>query len=75
VTSKLAPFGTAARDGSRGLRTLVHAARPHLGPTFHALERRELRLQLGDRLLQGGLLRQQPLGQGLQLAARQALRG
>ena len=68
----LALLGTRARTGGRGLGALVHAARPHLGPTLQALERRHLRPQLGNRLLQGGILRQQPLGQDLQLAARQA---
>ena len=44
----------------------------HLGSALQALERRDLRPQFSDRLLQRGIVRQQPLGQGLQLTARQA---
>jgi hypothetical protein len=60
--------------GRLGPGGLIHAAGLHLGPALDALEGRDLRLrpQLGDRPLQGGVLDQQPLGQGLQLAARQA---
>ena len=54
-----------------GSAALLHAAGLHLGPALHALERRNLRPQLGDRPPQRGVLGQQPLGQGLELAARQ----
>jgi hypothetical protein len=61
-----------ARDSRRGLGGLLHTAGPHLGPALHPLECRDLGPQLGERLPQGGVLRQQPLGQSLQLAPRQA---
>src|SRR6185369_45926 len=43
-----------------------------LGPAFDALERRDLGLQPDDHLPQGVILGQQPLGESLQLTARQA---
>src|SRR4051795_3393984 len=61
-----------ARLGRLRPGALLHAARPHLGPALHAFERRDLRPQLSDRLSQRGVLGQQPLGQSLKLAARQA---
>jgi hypothetical protein len=63
---------TPALPGRLGLGGLLHAAGLHLGAALHAFKRRDLRPQLGDRLPQGGVLGQQPLGQGLQLTARQA---
>ena len=69
----LAPATASPVRGTRiGAGALLHAAGLHLGAAFHALERRDLGLQLGDRLLQGVVLGQQPFGQGLQLTARQA---
>jgi hypothetical protein len=69
----LATFGAPflALAGRLGLGALVHAARLHRRSALQALEGRNLSPQLGDRLLQRGILRQQPLGQGLQLTARQ----
>src|SRR5689334_20055918 len=58
-----------------GLGLLLHPARPDRGPARHALERRNLRPQVRNRLLQGGVLRQQAFGQGLKVAARQAGKG
>ena len=46
-----------------------------LGRPLHALERRDLGSQLGNGLLQRGVLGQQAFGQRLQLAARQAREG
>jgi hypothetical protein len=76
------PVGLAAADaaGPRlarrlGLGALLHAARLQLGPALHALELGDLRPQLGDRLLERGILRQQPLGQGFQRVTRQACEG
>jgi hypothetical protein len=68
----LAALGTAARPGWRGFGALLHAAGLRLGPAFDALERRDLGLQPGDHLPQGVILGQQPLGESLQLTARQA---
>ena len=69
----LAPATASPVRGTRlGPGALLHAAGLHLGAALHALERRDLGLQLGDRLLQGVVLGQQPFGQGLQLTARQA---
>ena len=69
----LANLGAAflALAGRLGLGALVHAARLHRRSPLEALEGRNLSPQLGDRLLQCGILRQQPLGQVLQLAARE----
>jgi hypothetical protein len=58
-----------------GLGALLHAAGLELGPALDAFERRDLRPQFGDRLLQRRVLRQQPLGQRLKLAAWQARKG
>ena len=73
------PFALAALDATLlalasrlGLGALVQAARLHPRAALQALERRDLPPQISDHLLQGGVLRQQPLDQGLQLAARQA---
>ena len=68
----LAPATASPVRGTRIGAGLLHAAGLHLGAALHALERRDLGLQLGDRLLQGVVLGQQPFGQGLQLTARQA---
>jgi hypothetical protein len=55
----LAALGAAfpALAGRLGLGALVHAARLHRRSALQALEGRNLRPQLGDRLLQRGILR------------------
>ena len=69
----LAPATASPVRGTRlGPGALLHAAGPQLGAAFDALERRDLGLQLGDHLPQSVILGQQPLGESLQLSARQA---
>jgi hypothetical protein len=68
----LAGLGAAALPRRLGPGSLVHATGLELGPALDAFEGRDLSPQLGDRLPQRGVPRQQLLGQGLQLAARQA---
>jgi hypothetical protein len=69
----LATLGAAFRAlaGRLGLGALVHAARLHSRSALQAFEGRNLLPQLGDRLLQCGILCQQPLSQSLQLTARE----
>ena len=70
---RLATSGAAllAFAGPLGFGALLHAAGLQLGPALHALELGNLRAQLGDRLLQRRVLRQQAFHQSLKVAARQ----
>jgi hypothetical protein len=67
----LTGLGAAALPSRPGLGALLHAAGPHLGPALHPLQLGDLSAQLGHGLRQGGVLRQQALGQSLKLAPRQ----